>query len=281
MDKCDTPNRIWKEVIDPSSRSVYYWNVLTGETTWHNPVQDDTDPLPLREKISHDSKVVIDKLTHKVNRIKFFFDEINLIHNVCDYLRSEDIGSIKELIERSLDGLNQLLDVATPKTKSYNKFLDLKKFLTEQRSYLKNNPDISDELYDRIKDVSEEIERNLETIKKFDVNNDHLLDGYKMYVEKRKLEPIDQSNLMERDQEKVSSSKNSDTKGSTSLKVDKKSILKSIHERWNRASEIIDEPEPEDVRVEPKKTKNFSFVDTEEDNPNLVPISRPWYEKEH
>ncbi|UKJ90121.1 hypothetical protein MACJ_001051 [Theileria orientalis] len=280
MDKSDVPNRIWKEVIDPSSRSVYYWNVLTGETTWQNPVQDDTDPLPLIEKISHDSKVVIDKLTHKVDRIKFFFDEINLIHDVCDYLRSEDIGSIKELIERSLDGLNQLLDVATPKTKSFNKFLELKKFLTEQRNYLKNNFDISDEVYDRIKDVSEEIERNLETIKRFDVNNDHLLDGYKVYMEKRKLEPVDQPNLLESDQEKVSSSRNSDTKDSNNVKHNKKSILKSIHERWNRASEIIDEGELEDVRVEPKKTKGFSFINTEDDNPNLVPISNPWYEKE-
>nr|PVC50237.1 hypothetical protein MACL_00002426 [Theileria orientalis] len=280
MAKTDVPNRIWKEVIDPSSRSIYYWNVLTGETTWQNPVQDDTVPLPFSEKISHDSKVVIDKLTHKVDRIKFFFDEINLIHDVCDYLRNEEIGSIKELIEHSLDGLNQLLEVATPKTKSYNKFLDLKKFLTEQRSYLKNNSDISDEVYDRIKDVSEEIERNLETIKKFDVNNDHLLDGYKLYMARRKLEPINQPDLLNDNEKKVSANQNLDTISAKDLKVDKKSILKSIHERWNRASEIIDELDREDVRVESKKTKGFSFVNTDEDNPNLVPISKPWYEKD-
>ncbi|BAM39804.1 uncharacterized protein TOT_020000075 [Theileria orientalis strain Shintoku] len=280
MDKTDVPNRIWKEVIDPSSRSIYYWNVLTGETTWQNPSHDDAVSLPFTEKISHDSKVVIDKLTHKVDRIKFFFDEINLIHEVCDHLRNEEIGSIKELIEHSLDGLNQLLEVATPKTKSYNKFLDLKKFLTEQRSYLKNNSDVSDEVFDRINDVSEEIERNLETIKKFDVNNDHLLDGYKVYMEKRKLEPINQPDLSIDNEKKVSPNQNLDYSNSKDVKVDKKSILKSIHERWNRASEIIDEPDSEDVRVEYKKTKGFSFVNTDEDNPNLVPISKPWYEKD-
>ncbi|RYG44931.1 hypothetical protein EON67_11195, partial [archaeon] len=27
----------WKEVLDPSSRQIYYWNVDTGETTWTRP----------------------------------------------------------------------------------------------------------------------------------------------------------------------------------------------------------------------------------------------------
>jgi len=29
-----TPAAVWKEVQDPGSGDIYYWNVQTGETSW-------------------------------------------------------------------------------------------------------------------------------------------------------------------------------------------------------------------------------------------------------
>jgi hypothetical protein len=28
---------VWKEVKDPETGGIYYWNVKTGETTWDKP----------------------------------------------------------------------------------------------------------------------------------------------------------------------------------------------------------------------------------------------------
>eukprot|EP00375_Theileria_parva_P001985 XP_764660.1 hypothetical protein [Theileria parva strain Muguga] len=135
--KENVSKRVWKEVIDPSSRSVYYWNISTGETSWVNPSNDESskDFDSFEDRVSHDTKVIIDKLVHRVERIKFFFDEINLISDVCDYTRSQDINSFKETIEQCLTDLNTILDVVTPRTKTQKKYSALKKVLTDHRVF--------------------------------------------------------------------------------------------------------------------------------------------------
>uniref|UniRef100_A0A3B0MR06 WW domain containing protein, putative n=1 Tax=Theileria annulata TaxID=5874 RepID=A0A3B0MR06_THEAN len=286
--KENVSKRVWKEVIDPSSRSVYYWNISTGDTSWVNPSNDESqnDFNSFEERVSHDTKVIIDKLVHKVERIKFFFDEINLISDVCDYIKSEDINSFKDNIEQCLSDLNTILDVVTPRTKTHKRYSELRKVLTDHRNFLKNNNNISDELIDIVNEARDEIDRGLENIKMFPASNDVLLDDFKVYMEKRKLdaktdmsltsvEVLEQiENLEHSTKHKSTHSHQSDSMLPKTVDKNKGSLLKSIHERWSKASEVIDNS---DDSKDSKIQKVFKFPNTEKDNPNLVPITKPWY----
>ncbi|AFZ78975.1 hypothetical protein BEWA_018180 [Theileria equi strain WA] len=283
--------KIWKEVIDPLTRSIYFWNVETGETTWKIP--DETIPgSHLKQNTgslgicTNDSQ---SKVSKRRNRVDQFFGEINFICRTCDsYPENEtpSIHEIEELIQNSLGSVETILNLSTPNTKTRNKFDSVKHTLIEYHNILKKYGCLDVRFVEEIVKNKEEIERTVENIKGLYTGSCDIVNDYQVYVKKEK-QNIHKKKWLDFAKTKLKGNGSLQFLGNlrtdTNPNVVKKTKenknqlkknyrIKAIHERWNKATGAIDEMIP------PRTSTPIHNPRDEERNPNLVPITTPWWE---
>lgn len=72
----------WAELIDTDSRTPYFWNTTTGETTWVRPVA----PPPSEPKTSE-----AEEEKKKEEEDKIDMDEVRACMIICQYCRFPNV----------------------------------------------------------------------------------------------------------------------------------------------------------------------------------------------
>ncbi|ORM41783.1 uncharacterized protein BXIN_0606 [Babesia sp. Xinjiang] len=140
----------WKELIDPSTGSVYYWNTVTSETSWERPVCAELSadaPQCDKGASPQNSSNVAEKwlstylsATSTSDRIVLFFSGLELIRagiEADDAAHHEnaqhEAARLLELIDSALASLSEILETASAGTRSYVKLAGYKAQLERQR----------------------------------------------------------------------------------------------------------------------------------------------------
>ncbi|GFE55110.1 formin-binding 4, putative [Babesia ovis] len=138
----------WKEVVDPSTGSVYYWNTVTSETSWELPsvivsqgasvsLYSSNGVIPT----SPESWLSQYRNTSGISeRLALFFRGLDIIH---DGIEADEAAYNKaihhraelllESIDSALASLNEILDLASTGTRSYSRLLGYQTQLERDR----------------------------------------------------------------------------------------------------------------------------------------------------
>ncbi|GIX63528.1 molecular chaperone, putative [Babesia caballi] len=148
----------WKEVVDPATGLVYYWNTLTSETTWDRPVDAEpavtpvpgsaSAPSPASDNLSSRAEVwLIDYNACRSisDRVSVFFRGLELIRESCEEQEAishktdqERAASLLNSIDTALSSLTEILSAASTGTRNYEKLSGYKLLLERHRRALAN-----------------------------------------------------------------------------------------------------------------------------------------------